>query len=185
MSKVLCLLPSGKSNPVSTTRSTPRPANSGKTGLELQALDQVVDRYFQNGLAAATQRSYNSAKRRYIKFCSERGLEWLPASEHQLCQFVAFLAVEKLCHSTIKCYLAVVRHLHIAEGFGDPHISSMARLEQVLRGVKLTRAKEGGGWRSIRLPMTPDLLLKIREVWNRDSRAPDNIMHPASVSLDS
>ena len=58
---------------------------------------------------------------------------------------VAFLANEKLCHNTIKGYLAAIRHLHIADGAGDPGISSMPRLEQVVKGVKATQAKEGKG----------------------------------------
>ena len=59
----------------------------------------------------------------------------IPASEHQLCQFVACLAIEKISHSTIKCYLSAIRHLHVAVGLGDPRICDMARLEQVLREV--------------------------------------------------
>ena len=66
----------------------------------------------------------------------------IPASENQLCQFVVCLAIEKISHSTIKCYLCAIRHLHIAVGQGDQQICDMARLEQVLRGVKSTQAKE-------------------------------------------
>ena len=61
---------------------------------------------------------------------SKETLCCLPASKHQLCQFVSFLASEPLSHSSIKCYLSAIRHLE-----GDPRI--MVRLEQVLRGVKL------------------------------------------------
>ncbi len=35
-----------------------------------------------------------------------------------------------------------LRHLHIAERTGDPEIAKMPRLEQALRGVKLTQAKD-------------------------------------------
>lgn len=90
----------------------------------------------------------------------------LPATEHILCQFVSSLADEKICHSTIKCYLSAVRHLHISEGLGDPHIHSMTRLVQVLRGVKSTQAK-GGKQARQRLPITPEILLKIKQIWER------------------
>lgn len=98
-----------------------------------------------------------------------------------MCLFVAALAVDDLCHSTIKGYLSAVRHLHIAQGFGDPHICEMARLEQVLRGVKKVQSK--GHRRDTRLPVTPELLLKLREVWNRNSGARDNIMIWAAATL--
>ena len=97
--------------------------------------------YFQNGLAVSTRKAYNSAKKRYHEFCASKGLVPLPSSEQQLCLFVSFLVSQKLCHSTIKCYLAVVRHLHIAEGFGDPLICDMARLEQVLNNAAQGAAK--------------------------------------------
>lgn len=66
--------------------------------------------------------------------------------------------------------------MHIAEGYGDPQISNMARLEQVLRGVRYAQAKDSGGRKHSRLPITTDLLFKLKEVWGRDGRAPDNIM---------
>ena len=87
-------------------------------------------------------KSYRSAKQRYLQFRQPRGLVVLPGSEHQLYQFVVFLAIEKLCHNTIKCYLAAIRHLHIAVGAGDPGISHMPKLEQVLKGIKSSQAKE-------------------------------------------
>ena len=59
----------------------------------------------------------------------------------------------------MKTYLAAVRHLHVAEGFGNPRISEMVRLEQVLRGVKSLQSRVSK--RVARLPITPDLLLKI------------------------
>ena len=98
-----------------------------------------------------------------MSFCKETSLHPLPASEEQLCLFVSSLANQRLCHNTNKCYLSAVRHLHIAEGFGDPHISSMARLEQVLRGVKAVQAKVRKSPQ--RLPITPELLAKLRAAW--------------------
>ena len=139
------------------------PVNHFQARLDLQALDRSVEFYFQNGLATSTRRSYGSAKNRYIKFCQAKGLSPLPASEHQLCQFASCLANQNLCHSSIKCYLSAVRHLHVAEGHGDPHMSCMARLEQVLKGIKSVQAKSAP--KQTRLPITPELLSKMRQVW--------------------
>ena len=88
--------------------------------LDIQELDTAVEFFFRNGLAESTQRSYNSAKRRYIHFCKSHNMSPIPASERQLGQYVSYLALANLAHSTIKCYLAAVRHLHIAEGAADP-----------------------------------------------------------------
>lgn len=141
-----------------------------------------MEYYFQNGLAASTQRSYNSGKRRYLKFCQIKGSAPVPASEHQLCQFVAFLANEKLCHNTIKSYLAAIRHLHIAEGAGDPGMSNMPRLEQVVKGVKATQVKEGKKVKA-RLPITPELLLRMKQAWSQEQDSRDIVMLWAAVSV--
>ncbi len=135
--------------------------------------------YFQNGLALSTQKACNSAKKRYIQLCSGRGLTPLPASEDHLCQIVSSLANQKLCHSSIKSYLAAIRHLHIAEGYGEPNISSMARLEQVL--IKSVQSK--GHKRISRLPITLDHLVKMREVRSKQSSSVDGKMLQAAASL--
>ena len=60
-----------------------------------------------------------------------------------LCEFVAKLGSEGL---SIKVYLSVIRHL---EGKEDPFLSSMNRLHYM------------------RLPITPCILRKMREGWDR------------------
>lgn len=84
------------------------------------ALDRAVEFYFWNSLAASTRSAYGSAKSHYTKFCISNGLSPLPASEHQLCQFVSCLVNQNLCHSTMKCYPSAVRHLHVAGGAWGP-----------------------------------------------------------------
>ena len=79
--------------------------------------------------------------------------------------FVSKLANEQLRHTTIKCYLSGVRHLHVAEGFGDPGISKMPRLEQVLKGIKSVQAKTTPRPEYMRMPITPELLKKMRQSW--------------------
>ena len=115
----------------------------------------------------------------YNQFCMKACTTPLPASEYLLCQFVSFLANENLSHSTIKCYLAGVRHLHIAEGFGDPRIRGMARLEQALKGIKSTQAKKRGPNRQTRLPITLGILSKLRRACQRaESGKCCGLQHP-------
>ena len=136
--------------------------------------------YFQNSLAPSTQRTYTSAKNRYSQFCNQYNFPVLPVSEHQLCQYVSFLAEAGLSHVSIKCYLSAIRHLQIAHSLPDPHISSMPKLEGVIKGIKSQQAKKQPVVRP-RLPITPVIMQKMRAVWEKDSRNQDNIMLWAAV----
>ena len=72
--------------------------------------------------------------------------------------------------------------MHVAEGYGDLRMSSMARLEQVLKGIKSLQARTRG--RSLpRLLITPDLLLKMKGVWQKRGTTWDNTMLWAAVTL--
>ena len=106
-----------------------------------------------------------SAKRRYLQFCCTNKLDPLSASEHCLCQFVAALALEGLAHNTLKGYLSGIRW--------NPNINTMARLQQVLKGIKSLQVKTKGNSHP-RLPMTPELLVKIRQVWVNKPPNPDS-----------
>ena len=83
--------------------------------LDLRMLEQAVSGLFGAGLAPSTARTYRSGYSRYLNFCERAHLTPLPASERVLCLFVAFLVEERVTHSTIKCYLSAVRHLHIQQ----------------------------------------------------------------------
>ncbi len=89
--------------------------------LDLRGLDKSVDRLFREGLAPSTARTYGAGKKRYKEFCS----------------LIGDAPTEKdgIAHSTVKRYLAAVRHLHLEEGKADPGIADMAaRLQLVVGG---------------------------------------------------
>lgn len=69
-------------------------------------------------------------------------------------------------HQSIKCYLSALRHLQIEAGLPDPMMSAgnFPRLEYVLKGVK--RSPAVGPHSRRRLPITPFILRKLREVWD-------------------
>ena len=82
-------------------------------------------------------------------------------------------------------FVAGIRHLHVTLGHPDPDYShSMLRLQQVLRGVRsiLSKNKPQEAQRT-RLPITPELLLKIRKVWEKNSREHDFIMLWAACTI--
>ena len=151
--------------------------------MDVAALDRLVVRYFQAGLAPSTQRSYDSAKRRFLTFCQKICVSNpLPVNEQLLCRYVACLAAEGLSSKTINLYLSAIRHLQIAAHFPDPNIHVMPRLEQVIKGSKRVAAKQGQTTRP-RLPITPDILLKLRRVWGSDPHNFDSVMMWAASCL--
>ena len=58
---------------------------------------------------------------------------------------------------------------------GDPHISGMSKLEHVLRGIKKDQSKNKGASKP-RLPMTPNILMKLRSIWEQEPGNYDHIM---------
>ncbi len=122
------------------------------------------------GLAESTHKLYACGVRRYLKECSAANLAPIPVVEDTLCHFAATLATNGLRHRTIKSYMAGIRHWHISEGRGDPFSQGLHRLHYVLRGVKRAEGVAGVTKRE-RRPITPDLLYKIKSVW--DTRVDD------------
>ena len=55
--------------------------------------------------------------------------------------------------------------MQIEANLPDPFSSRMTKLEYVLKGVKREEAAKGTGSRS-RLPITPDILRKLKRVWD-------------------
>lgn len=61
-------------------------------------------------------------------------------------------------------------------GLGDPFAATWPLLEYTLRGIKLRQAKDRRTQAKKRLPITPDILRKLREAWSKDAQRVDNIM---------
>ena len=110
-------------------------------GLDERSLEQLVDRLFQEALAPSTRRTYASAQGRYLEFCKVTARNPVPVDEHSLCVYVVWLHNKGLAHQSIKSYLSAVWYLQIACNLGDPNIAAMPRLEYVLKGVKVERAR--------------------------------------------
>ena len=65
--------------------------------------------------------------------------------------------------------------MQIAAGFSNPHIDQMPKLSQVLKGIKVHAARTGHRSRP-RLPITPAVLRKLRDVWFANPSCFDNLM---------
>ena len=116
------------------------------------------------GLASSTLRTYRSGQDRFIKFCELSGSDLSPASEVVLGGFIGHLADASLKYRSIKTYLSGIRYFQIKAGLDDPFHGEMPRLDYILRGIKKNEAATGSASRE-RLPITPDILRKLKEVW--------------------
>ncbi len=120
-------------------------------------MEAAVQYYFERGLAPSTRKAYGTGIRKFIHFCTLFHVcNPLPVSPQLLCYYSAYLATLGLAPSTIKSYLAAVRHLQIAEGFPEPgQYASLAKLRLVATGIQ----KEASRPPHIRLPADQDTIM--------------------------
>jgi len=96
---------------------------------------------------------------------------------------VSLLAQQGLKYRTIKVYLSAVRHLQIAGNYPDPFGGSpMPKLEYVFRGVKKYEVEKGEGKRP-RLPITPEILRRLKSQWEPTAHTWDTRMVWAACCL--
>ncbi len=124
-----------------------------------------------HSLAQKTWSSYSTAEK-MLKACFiEKNIPLsLPLSEEALIKFILWLAFErKVSHSTISCYLAGVRQLHIQHGTTCPDTRSPT-IKSLLKGKANSESAacpEGQGDK--RRPVTKETLLQLKTAitnWN-------------------
>lgn len=93
-------------------------------------------------------------------------------TESHQTRFAAYLS-KSVSSATIRSYLCAVRFLQIRAGLPDPSQSSPPRLAYVLKGIQRNSPSHG---RMKRLPLTPDLLLKIHALWSNHPISFDKVM---------
>ena len=120
-------------------------------------MEAAVNFYLREGLAKSTRKAYNTGQQRYLRFCQLIDLQPVPASEHQLMLFSAYLAMQGLKWQT---NLSAVCHLHLMGapqgGFSD---LAQPRLQLLLRGIRRSTSAIP---KRTRLPITP---LILQQVW--------------------
>ena len=128
-------------------------------------LKTTVDELMTAGLSQGTHNAYNSGLRSLQRFtglaCPALAYagKYPPLTEEILNYFVAHCyKVSKLRHSTIKLYLAGIRHAYIVQGLPNPLVDlngqALLRLQLILRGIKKSQT---AGIKP-RLPITYDIL---------------------------
>ena len=89
-------------------------------------------------------------------------------TETQLCYFIAYLGDQGLMSSSIKGYLSAIRQLQIRAGLPDPDCGRMPQLQQMLRGVKTTRGREGRPTQRKR-PITAQIMRQLRGIMGEEN----------------
>ena len=114
-----------RANSVHSTIHTPRDLNND------------ISYYLGLSIAASTKQTYSSAEKRFV-----------PVDENILFQYAAYLA-RSIKYSSIKGYLAAVRHLHVRNGY-DLDFKKYPCLQLICKGI---RRAQGCSTR-VRLPIT-------------------------------
>jgi len=134
-----------------------------------------METYYSQGSSPATQRSYKAGLKQYINFCSQASLPTIPTSESTLLLFATHLATQRLSYSTIKVYMAAIRSAHVTTGnHAIFENQSTPRLDHLLQGIHKAESKSNP--HRIRLPITMDIMLKIRTAFSTQSRNHQNTM---------
>jgi len=84
-----------------------------------------------------------------------------------------------MAYGTIRVYLSSVRQLQISKGLPDPRVGSMAKLSQVLKGIRSSSA----GTSKVQLPITPHILARIKDNWEANGLNNDKRMIWAAMML--
>ena len=164
----------GRSEPITDSDGSSGLVSPPATGLDIEELE-----LFTAGLAPSTQKVYRAGVARYSQFCKEGRLTPFPVLERMLMLFVGFLHQQGLVAGTAKSDLAAVRHEQICRGMGNPNINLMPRLEYVLKGMKKVTPASSRR----RLPITPEILLKLKAVWQSEPKLWDAKMLWAASCL--
>ena len=137
---------------VSRTGPTRRLTSLSNTTGTLGDLDADINHYLSLSIAASTKQTYSSAEKRFLDFCSlyrPTSGRCLPADEDTLIKYAVLLA-RPIKYSSIKGYLAAVRHFHIRQGF-VLDLNKCLRLQIVCRAIKRS---QGTKLTRVRLPIT-------------------------------
>lgn len=136
-----------------------------------------MERYFLSGIAPSTNRVYTAGIKKYLALCEQLHTAPLPATEQLLCKFSAHLATNNISSSSIKVYLSAVRQLHVSKGLPPPRTDDMARLQQVLRGIKITQGRQNNSTTPRhRNPISVEVLQDIWSLWSKQPRKEDRTM---------
>ena len=174
--------------PTGSTTSNPTPTpitnhfDTTVGGLDSNKLQNAVQEYFIKGLALSTHKTYHAGQSRYLQFCQQLRVAPVPTSERTLLMFIAHLAKEGIAYTSIKVYLAAIRHLHVAIGMYHSYSQQLSPyLELVIKGIKREQLQRKSPRQ--RLPITADIMANIYTALAHTPNDPHCIMMWAACCI--
>ena len=156
--------PHSKQSPNSHPDGTVRASGPPTARLDITSFVPTVHKLFAAGLAPATKIAYKSGE-----FAIDRSalMPSLHQSQHlrrSCCCSLVFCTSNNWHMVLLKSYLAAVRYKQVSQGMGNANNSAMTQLEYVLKGVKKATPARSRH----RLPITPDILRRLKQVWQQN-----------------
>ena len=142
--------------------------------MPLADLDRAINYYRSLTFSSNTKRSYLTHLTAYASFCASIGKRPAPSDRLQVMRFIVHLT-SKLQFSSLRQYINIIRLLCAEQNLPNPLQSWPVRalLQGIKRDTQRTPVRK--------LPVTPDLLLKIRH--RLDLRLPADIVLWAAFTL--
>lgn len=106
------------------------------------------------GHRPSTKRTYNSAQKSYLDFCTLYSLVAMPATEQTILRYIAYIS-STVAPQSLHVYLSAVRSLHITHGFNCPPTVT-PRISLANKGLASTAPPP-----KTKTPLTFDILCKI------------------------
>lgn len=122
---------------------------------DIDSLRSTAHHLVQSGIRQSTRRTYSSAQKSYLDFCSKYQLLPIPCTEETVLLFISYLYKNNLKGSSIRVYLSAVRSLHVEEGYGNP-LHDYLRVKQALRAIDVLSDKPRK-----KLPITLDIMTSL------------------------
>lgn len=91
----------------------------------------------------------------YFEFCNKMSIAPIPLSQNDLGRYIAYLS-RRLCFSSVRQYLNVVRILHVEAGKPNP-LEGNWYVSSILKGVRRVK----GDSSTQKMPITLDVLCKV------------------------
>ena len=145
-----------------------RPACQQPSRLGLQSLDNLIQSYFDHGIAKSTKSVYKIGWQRYIDFCRTYNLRPLPITEHHQTASAAHLSLTVNWGS----YLSAIRFVQIRAGLPDPSLPPPPKLPYILKGIRKLSPQNARE----RLPITPTLLQDLHSLWSKQPLTFNRVM---------
>ena len=142
----------GASAPTARGAVTPRVATSALMGAD-PVLARLVDYGLHHGVTRGTRSSYSTGARKYVKFCSSRGLKPWPVLEVTYCGWLHVQAAQ-IAMSSMDMYMAGVRDAAILEG----GVWDSDSMELVRRTMRFLRKKYPAKTKGEKTPITVAVL---------------------------